>query len=98
MIKSKDGEERAAHILMPNRNILQRSIVHLYPLECHEKESNKELNDDSPIDKITTINETIQNKEIIQDNTNEIMKANRPQRKAAQEARDKIFGQNLPDD
>ena len=32
--------------MMPNRKILQRSTVHLYPIECNDEESNKE-NDDS---------------------------------------------------
>ena len=45
MIRSSDGEERAARVMMPNRNILQRSIIHLYPIECNDKEPNKENND-----------------------------------------------------
>ena len=36
MIKSTDGEEMATRVLIPNKNILQRLIVHLYPLECDE--------------------------------------------------------------
>ena len=28
--------------MMPNKNILQRSIMHLYPLECYEE---KQLNE-----------------------------------------------------
>ena len=35
MIRSSDGEERAAQVMMPNRNIIQRSIIHLYPIECN---------------------------------------------------------------
>ena len=46
MIRSSDGEERAARVMMPNRNILQRSIIHLYPIECNDEEPNKE-NDDN---------------------------------------------------
>ena len=42
MIRSSDGEERAARVMMPNRNILQRSIIHLYPIECNDEEPNKE--------------------------------------------------------
>ena len=45
MIRSSDGEERAARVMMPNRNILQRSIIHLYPIECNDEEPNKENND-----------------------------------------------------
>ena len=29
--------------MMPNKNILQRSIKHLYPLECHGEEQLNEL-------------------------------------------------------
>ena len=46
MIRNIDGEERAARVMMPNRNILQRSIIHLYPIECNDEEPNKE-NDDN---------------------------------------------------
>ena len=46
MIRSRDGEERVAQIMMPNRNMLQRSIIHLYPIEFNEKEPNKG-NDDN---------------------------------------------------
>ena len=38
--------ERATRVMMPNRNILQRSIIHLYPIECNDEEPNKE-NDDN---------------------------------------------------
>ena len=46
VIRSSDGEERAARVMMPNRNILQQSIIHLYPIECNDEEPNKE-NDDN---------------------------------------------------
>ena len=29
--------------MMPNKNILQRSIMHLYPLECYEEEQLNEI-------------------------------------------------------
>ena len=92
MIKSQDGEERAARILMPNKNIVQRSIVHLYPLECHEDEmNNEEQNEDEkekPIEQEEDSDET-------QHDTNNFQR--RPRRKAAVEARDRIVGQTLPD-
>ena len=34
LIKSRDGEERAAKVLLPSRNIQQRSLCQLFPLEC----------------------------------------------------------------
>jgi len=43
---------------MPNKNILQRSIVHLYPLECHDKKPNIELNDNTPIGAIVRNEDT----------------------------------------
>ena len=49
MIQSQDGEERAARIMMPNKNILQRSICHLYPLECHEEEVDATKNENDAI-------------------------------------------------
>ena len=98
MITSQDGETRATRILMPNKNILQRSIVHLYPLECHDEEPNKESNDDASIEE-KTIDNTVQDEVIDQDAASGKRTVNnRPRRKAAQEARDKIFGQNILND
>ena len=97
MIRSSDGEERAARVMMPNRNILQRSIIHLYPIECNYEEPNKE-NDDNLLNhnklKVKHDEKTTQE----QDKNNETAKRNRPVRRAAQEARDKIVGQNLLED
>jgi len=61
MITNQDGEQRAARILMPNKNILQRSLVHLYPLECHDEKPNIELNEN------TAIGGTVRNEVINQD-------------------------------
>ena len=96
-IRSNDGEERAAQVMMPNRNILQRSIIHLHPIKCNDEEPNKEndenlLNDNNL--KVKHGEKTTQE----QDKNNETAKRNRPVRRAAQEAGDKIIGQNLSDD
>ena len=95
MIRSQDGEERAARILMPNKNVLQRSITHLYPLECHEDEqqSSNEIKqpEQGPQERKN------QQDEIHEDNESNTTQ-NRPRRRAAQEARDKIVGQTLLDD
>ena len=97
MIRSSDGEERAARVMMPNRNILQRSIIHLYPIECNDAEPNKE-NGDNLLNhnnlKVKHDEKTTQE----QDKNNETAKRNRPVRRAAQEARDKTVGQNLLED
>ena len=93
MIKSNDGEERAARVLMPNKNILQRSTAHLYPVECYDENLDKEANDKSQ-EKNTQPEDNTEDEEIIRDNINEVT---RPRRKAAQEARDKSFGQTQRD-
>ena len=93
MIRSSDGEERAARVMMPNRNILQRSIIHLYPIECSDEEPNKE-NDDNLLNDNNLKGKHDEKTTQEQNKNNEIVKRNRPVRRAAQEARDKIVGQN----
>ena len=77
MIRSSDGEERAARVMMPNRNILQRSIIHLYPIECNDEEPNKE-NDSNWLNhnnlKVKHDEKTTQE----QDKNNETAKRHRP--------------------
>ena len=97
LIRSSDVEERAARVMIPNQNMLQRSIIHLYPIKCNDEELNKEngdslLNDNNL--KVKHDEKTTQE----QDKNNETAKRNRPVRRAAQEARHKIVGQNLLDD
>ena len=98
MIRSSDGEERAARVMMPNRNILQRSIIHLYLIECNDEEPNKENGDNLVNDnnlKVKHDKKTTQE----QDKNNETAKRNGPVRRAAQKARGKkIVGQNLLED
>ena len=82
--------------MVPNRNMLQRSIIHLYPIECNDEELNKEngnslLNDNNL--KVKHDEKTTQE----QDKNNETAKRDRPIRRAAQEARHKIVGQSLLD-
>ena len=77
--------------LMPNRNILQWSVIHLYPIECNDEEPNKGndqnlLNDNNL--NIKHDEKTTQE----QDKNNETAKRSRPAQRAAQEARDKIVG------
>ena len=90
IVRSSDGEERIARAMIPNRNILQRSIIHLYPIECYDEEPNKE-NDDNLLNdnnlKVKHDEKTTQE----QDKNNETAKRNRPVRREAQEARDKIY-------
>ena len=82
--------------MMPNRNILQRSIIHLYPIECNDEEPNKE-NDDNLLNDNNLKGKHDEKTTQEQNKNNEIVKRNRPVRRAAQEARDKIVRQNLLD-
>ena len=90
LIESRDGRERAARVLLPNKNVLQRSLVHLYPLECNDDDQQYQTNETNEYmdkneeneEKLTGINE---NKE----------RTTRPRRKAATEAKDKIYGHSL---
>ena len=34
LVSSQDGLIRAAKVIIPNKTVLQRSVVHLFPLEC----------------------------------------------------------------
>ena len=88
MITSQDGEQRAAKILTPNKNVIQRSIIHLYPLECNDENVIK-LNNEQQLNE----NENKDN-----ENKNETVIDIRPKRRAATEARDRIFGQTLQED
>ena len=97
MIRSSDGEERAARVMMPNRNILQRSIIHLYPTEYNDEEPNKENDNDVLNDNNLKVKHDLKTTQE-PDKDNETVKRNRPVQRAAQEARDKIVGQNLLDD
>jgi transposase InsO family protein len=47
LIQSRDGEIRAANVMLPSKNILCRPLNLLYPLECSKQES---IGDDSRTD------------------------------------------------
>ena len=89
LIESRDGEERAAKVRLSNKNILQRSLVHLYPLEIDDNATNTETNVAE-----TKPNEIKSNDEIPKTN-NENVQPTRTKRKTAKEARDKIYGHLL---
>ena len=87
MIKSRDGEEQAAKVLLPSRSTLQRSVCHLFPLEC-----DKRLDDSV---------ETTPRERTSIDKSNvkgEHQSRRQPRRQTAKEARDKIYGQYLEND
>ena len=86
-IKSRDGEERAAKVLLPSRNTPQRSLCQLFPLECDERLDNSDENtqrERKSIDKSNVESERQNRKQ--------------PRRQTAKQARDKIYGQYLDDD
>ena len=86
LIKSRDGEERAAKVLLPSRNTLQRSLYKLFPLQCDEILDNSDKNMQSertPIDKSNLEGQRQNSKQ--------------SRRQTAKEARDKIYGQYLKD-
>ena len=86
MIKSRYGEERAAKVLLPSRNILQRSLCQLFPLECDPRRDNSDENTQkkrTPIDK-NNMEGKHQNRKL-------------SRRQTAKEARDEIYGQYLED-
>ena len=85
-LQSNDGQERAAKIQLPTKVVLQRSIGHLYPLECENDEGTMETLSKPPI-----------NIEQEKENPMTIDSRKPTKRKAAFEARDKIFGQTLFD-
>ena len=94
MIQSQDGEERAARILTPNKNVLQRSIVHLYPLECQDHDEMQVENENIG----NTQAAPDENQQRITEPEEDDTKRKRPPRKAATEARDRIAGQFIQDD
>ena len=85
LISNTDGIERAAKILLPSKNIINRSLNMLYPLEC-EVVVNKEAKEES--------NKEDSNQREEQDDQPEVNsnddKNNRPRRKAAENARKKL--------
>lgn len=38
MIENQDGKEEAATVMVPNKSIFQKSIIHMYPLEFNDEE------------------------------------------------------------
>ena len=38
MIENQDGKGQAATVMVPNKSIFQKSIIHMYPLEFNDEE------------------------------------------------------------
>ena len=99
MIPSSDGNIRAAKVLLPTRNIINRPMNLLYPLEC-ENEENQQDDSDAKNDqnKVQEIN----NDKIIDNETvldEQLMTARRQsKRKSAERARRAIYEQSVTDE
>ena len=100
LIFNKEGHVRAAKVILPNKRSINRPLNLLYPLECDDKESkdadtstemkNERLNsdnDDANPNKDGSVKKDDSN------SNNTTGRRRRSNRKAAQEARDKIFGE-----
>ena len=106
LITSNDGNIRAAKVLLPTKNVVNRSLNLLYPLEYeHEHwQMSREIPKIEQTD--PNIKENRENKKLTVISSNE-HKSNdkddskinfqRTTRKAAREAKDRILGQNLTD-
>ena len=87
LIKSRNGEVRAAKVLLTSRHTLQRSLCQLFPLKCDDRLGNSDENtqtERTSIDK-RNVEGKHQNRK-------------QPRRQAEKEPRDKIYGQYLEDD
>ena len=107
LVTSNDGNIRAAKVLLSTKNVVNRSLNLLYPLEC-EREHQQMPREMPKIEQTDPkIKENKENKNLTLISSNE-RKSNdkddskinfgRSTRKAAREAKDGIFGQNLTDD
>ena len=90
MTESQDGKERAAKVMMPNKIILQRSIIHLYPLECNDEEQLNEKPSKINL-KVNRNEEDLKNNELRTKMNQGDKDKHRPKRAAAVEAGNKIL-------
>ena len=94
MIKIQDRKEWAAKVMMPNKNILQRSIIHLYPLGCNEEQQMNEMPNEIN-SRVNHTGEELKNDELRTEINQKDKAKHRPKRTAAVELGSKIYGQTL---
>ena len=83
LIKIRDHIERAANVQLPTGNNIQRSIYHLFPLECNMSDTQDEM-----------VGECVQQRKT--DKAKETQtKVEKLKRRTAIEARDKIYARHL---
>ena len=94
MIESQDGKQQAAKVMMRNKNILQRSITHLYRLKCNGQEQLNEL--PSKLDlNFNRKGEELKIDELRTERDQGDKAQHRPKRTGAVEAGNQIIGQTL---
>ena len=104
-IFNKEGHIRAAKVIFPNKCSINRPLDLLYPLECDDKENkdadistemkNERMNSDNDDANPNKDGSAKKNNSNSNNNTGQ---RRCPNRKAAQEARDKIFGESWTDE
>ena len=106
LITSNDGNIRAAKVLLPTKNVVNRSLNLLYPLECeHEhrqmsreilkiEQTDPNIKENRENKKLTVI---LSNEHKSNDKDESKINFQRTTRKAAREAKDRILRQNLTD-
>ena len=102
LLFNKEGHVRAANVMLPNKRSINRPLKLLYPLECDDIDSkdtniSREMNNDGTnrVDKDTHPNTGVRIKKNDSDSNTQ---RRRSSRKAAEEAKDRIFGQILTDE
>ena len=106
LITSNDGNIRAAKVLLSTKNVVNRPLNLLYPLEC-EYEHQQMLRETPKIEQTDpNIKENRGSKKLTvissderksNDKDDSKFNSQRTTRKAARETKDRIFGQNLTD-
>ena len=106
LITSNDGNIRAAKVLLSTKNVVNCPLNLLYPLECdHEyrqmssempkiEETDPKIKENKESKKVTVIPSDERKSN---DKDDSKFNSQRTTRKAAQKAKDRIFGQNLTD-
>ena len=106
MITSNDGNIRAAKVLLSAKNIVNCPLNLLYLLECEyeHRQMSREMRKTEQTDPNFKENREIKKLAVISsderrsnDKDDSKINSQRTTRKAAREAKDRIFGQNLTD-
>ena len=92
LIRSSDGNIRAAKVRLATRNVVNRPLKLLYPLECENDFDDAPRNGRAEEDKASVDAPAQEGDDNVKQNLR------RSTRRAAFEARDRIYGQNLIDE